>query len=145
MANGIIQLIGTFKCAPTGDTLVDYSSVVSRASYTESRNMVTVPAVLSTAEETESPTSMKRTLNLTFHSTTASTSLLAVLREVINNDDAALDFELIENDDAVSASNPRYTGTAVLPQLEGMPDVGSLRQQTIALPITVWNTPDITP
>lgn len=145
MANTILQRIGEFKLCATGGALVDYSSVVSRAGFTIQHNMITIPPVLSTSLETEVAGSIKRTLNVQFHSTTAAASIYGVLLDIIDNDDSLLDWSLKQNDTAISADNPVYSGTASLPMLEGMPDVGSLRQQTIACPITAWNTPDITP
>jgi hypothetical protein len=143
MANGVVQLKGTFKCCETGGALVDYSSVTSSARVTEKKATITRPAVLSTGESTTLAGETTRDLTVTFHSTTAAASMHAVLRAAINTASSLVDFEFIANDDAVSASNPRFTGTAMLPQLDTGNDVGALREQTITLPITTWNTPAV--
>jgi hypothetical protein len=135
MANGIVQLIGTFKCCEAGGSLVDFSAVTSNVTITETRQTITVPAVLSTAESDSAASEWSRSLAVTFHSTTAAATLHAVLRAAINTSTSLIDWEYIANDDAVSASNPRFSGQAMVVQLETGGEVGALRQQTITMPI----------
>ncbi len=131
-----IQLKGAAKLAPTGDTLVDYSNQISSLSIVKSRNSVTEPATLGTGRESEKAGTKSEQLVITFFSDMAAASMWAELYDIIDSDDAILDFESTLNPGPVGVDNPSFAGSATLMNLETGADVGTLRQQTITLPIT---------
>jgi hypothetical protein len=145
MANLDRQLEGSLLICVTGDVLAEVGESVSEARITRQRNMVTRPANLATAEETEVPGTMKRMLTIDLFSDTTADSVWGILAEAIESDAGTIDFELTLNDDTVGSDNAVYSGTAAVPQLEQGGPVGELRRQSITCPITIWNTPDVTP
>lgn len=132
----IIQLKGEFQLAPAGEALVDYSNFISSMVIERNRNSVTEPATLGTGREVQLAGTLSETLSITFHSEMAATSLWAVLYDVIDIDDALVDWSGQFEPGAVSADNPKFSGTATLLNLNTGADVGTLRQTTVTFPIT---------
>jgi hypothetical protein len=145
MSNLITQLEGSIKIAVTGGSVVEYGSFVPKASVTIQRLLVTRPGTLGNSDETEVPAQRKRMLNIDLFSTTEADSILGVLVEAIESDAGTIDFEFTPNDDALSSDNAKYSGTAVVPQIDIGHTVGELRTQSVTCPITVWGAPDVTP
>lgn len=143
MANQDIQLKGNLKLSAHGDPLVDVRAWVSRFGLVRQRATVTKPPTLLTGAESYGAGGISRQLVITFHSSQKAAEVWAILCEAIESDDALVDFEGTMTDDAVSSDNPKYSGVAFIPQLDSGPDVGSLRQQTITLPIVEWTTPAV--
>jgi hypothetical protein len=131
-----IQLKGSLKLAPTGDTLVDYSNNISSLVISRNRNSVTQPATLGTGREETKAGTLSESLTINFFSSTAAASVWAVLYDIMDDDASEVDFEGLLNNAAEGTDNPKFAGTAVLLDLETGADVGTLRQQSITLPIT---------
>lgn len=145
MANNDRQLEGSLKICVTGQSLAEVGANIAEARITRQRQMVTRPANLADATETEVAGSLKRTLTFDLFSDTTAASVWGILAEAIESDAGTIDFELTLNSDALSSDNPKYSGTATVPQLEQGATVGELRRQTVTMPIVTWNTPDVTP
>ena len=133
---GIVQLKFNLKVAPAGEALADVSSSVSLYKLVTSRESVTIPPNGATARRSSAAGTEATDLQITFRSNMTAAGLWAVLFEVIKTDDAEIDFEGTQDAGVVSADNPLFSGTAVLLQLDTGADVGSLRGQTITLPVT---------
>ena len=131
-----IQLKGDCSLAPTGDTLVSYKNNISSMVISRTRNAVTKPATLGTGREVTAAGTISETLTINFFSSTAAASLWAVLYDVIDLDEPVIDFEGVLNEGAVGVDNPSFSGSATLLGLDTGADVGTLRSQSITLPIT---------
>lgn len=131
-----IQLKGACKLAPAGSTLEDYSFQITSMVISRTRNTVTEPATLGTGREVEKAGTLSETLTINFFSDLAAASLWAVLYDVIDLDDPIIDFEGNLEEGVVSADNPSFSGSASLMSLDTGNEVGSLRAQSITLPLT---------
>lgn len=131
-----VQLKGNLMLCEEGGTLTDYSDAVSSMVISRSRNSVTEPATLSSGRESEKAGTLTETLTINFFSDMAAASVWAVLYDVLDTDSSEIDFQGTFDDGALSADNPSFTGVATLMSLDTGADVGTLRQQSITLPIT---------
>jgi hypothetical protein len=135
------QLKGNLKMAVAGDPVTDVSDFVSSMVLNTARESITTPGVLSTGQSGTVAGQRNQTLTVTFHSGYAAADMWALMYETITSDDAVADWEATWEDGAVSADNQQFSGTAatgngaVLLSLDMGAAVGSLRQQTITLPL----------
>lgn len=140
-----VQLKGNLKAAADGVTpLVDVSANVTEYRITTNREAVNKPATLATGVASTDAGARSDTLTITFFSDHAAASFWAMLYDVISTDSSVMKFEGTFNDGAVSASNPKFGGKAVLLSLESGTPVGQLRQQTISLPIVAGSLTETT-
>lgn len=126
-----IQLTGLLKIDS-----VDVSAFVSSMVIKRTRSAVTVPASLGNIREVDKAGSLKEVLEVNFFSSMAATSLWAELYDAVDTDAAELSFEGRLDSAAVSANNPKFTGTIVVLGVDTGSAVGSLREQTQTFPIT---------
>lgn len=145
MANQPEQLEGNLQLAVAGSPLEDVSEWISEYRINRQRTMVKRPPNLKNATEVSAAGSKMRNLVIGMFSPTTAGSVLGLLREAIESDTAEIEFAGTMNDEPVGPDNPLYSGKAVVPQLDEGTVVGTLRSQTLTLPITEWNEPDVTP
>lgn len=146
MANTIMQRIGFLELGVYDPADIEPFDMIDVTRFGIVRNAatVTVPAVLSTGEESTEAGALRRELIVAFHSPTDADSVYGVFEAAIEGDMRKVRFRGALNNDAISADNPIYAGIAIVPQLELGPDVGSLRAQTVTMPIAEWTTPAVT-
>lgn len=141
MASSPRQLKGNLQLAVAGEPLADVSAFVSSMVLNTARESITVPGVLSTGQSSTVAGQTNQTLTVTFHSGMAAADMWAQMYEIVTDDDALADWSATWDDGAVGPDNPQFSGSvandnaAVLLSLDLGAAVGSLRQQTITLPL----------
>ena len=131
-----IQLKGNLLADPApGPAATDVSDFVSEFRIQTQRAGITRPATLGTGTADTVAGSRTDNLIITFHSSQDAEDFWALLYEVISSASSEVVFSGTMNQGAVSADNREWSGTATLLSLDTGAPVGSLRQQTVTLPI----------
>jgi hypothetical protein len=129
---------GVFKCGVTGGALTDYSDAVTKVVVQATAAAVNIPQTLATPE-TARKGSVKYEIVLDYLSN--DTSLTAELFELFFQNigvglDGLMDFEVQLRAGAVSATNPKWSGTLVLVTASVGGDVGGLSTDSGTFPLT---------
>lgn len=131
----VIQLKGNLTLTPLGVTpALDVSDYVSTLIIHTSRELITVPATLGLDSYQEAGAT-NDSLEIKFHSGVEAAGMWAMLYEAIRTPSSQVEFVGTFDEGATGPDNLEWSGTAVLPSLDTGAGVGSLREQTITLPI----------
>lgn len=129
------QLKGNIKLGPVTAS-VDYSSFITSLVIHRTRESISVPATFGTGRATQVAGALGETLEINFFSSTDAASVWAMIYDILDTDASELKWEATLNTGAVSADNPKFSGTITILALDSGGTVGSLRQQTQTYPIT---------
>lgn len=129
------QLKGNIKFGVVTANL-DFSSNVTSLVIHRTRESITVPATFGTGRSTQAAGALAESLEINFFSSTDAASMWAVIYDAIDTDSAELKWEATLNPGAVSADNPKFSGTITILAVDSGGTVGSLRAQTQTYPIT---------
>lgn len=113
----------------TATTMVDFKDQITAIKFVFAREKNVIPPTLGTGTEDLEPGVRQRTLEVTFLNRLAQEGFYRRLVQAIDAD-GELNFDVVLSDAAVSANNPRRTGTVVVPEAQMGGQVGSLRSTT---------------
>ena len=127
------QLEGTVTLGGT-----DVSTEVFAFTITEERSTSTRRPTFGSANESERAGAAKAMVTIDFEDTLDPSASLAhqEIADAIRTDSGELAFEVTYKTGAVSASNPKYSGTIVCTSLETGGEVGSELEQSQTFPVT---------
>jgi hypothetical protein len=130
-----IQLHGEIKLAPVGDSLVDYSDVISTLMINTKRATVDDPPTYGRPTTEKALGAPEDQVTLVFRYEESNTSgLWAVLYDVMRNGDGEIKFSALFQDGAIGASNRGFTGVFMVADLDTGAPVNAFRQQSKTFP-----------
>jgi hypothetical protein len=137
MAASTIQLggivrVGTAAATPTYTDVSDYVTMVTA---TTSRNSITKSATYGNLFEDEKAGARKDSVTFQFVDDLGATAFRNILWDIMQTSASEMAFTVNFYDEATSVTNPRYSGTAVVLNLDTGGDVNSERSQSQTFPV----------
>lgn len=132
MQLGGVVRIGTNAATPS---FTDVSQWVTSVTATVSRNSVTSSPTYGRPYETERAGARKDSVTFNFVDDVAATSFRNLLWDIITTQPCEMAFTVNLYDEATSVSNPRFSGVAVVMNLDTGGDVQNERSQSQTFPV----------
>ena len=131
----LIVLKGEFKMGADSGTAVTYKAEVTSVELVRTRDLVEIPATWGTGIKEQRAGAVAQELRINMINDPQSSSLWAELWAQMDDADGQRYFEVVLKDGAVSASNPKFSGTCIVTGASIGGASGSVSQNSITMPI----------
>lgn len=125
-----IQLEGTIELGPVGESLTDFSDDITSLVIVRGREQVPRQPTFGNAQRIQGAGAREDQVTINFLHDTAASNVWSQLWDALDTDDSVLEFSATLKDEAVSATNPEFTGKIVVTGLETGGEVGTRNNQS---------------